>query len=154
MILDNRRITIREVADDIGISFGLCHVIFTDVLDMKRAAAKTFTKLLNFDQLQCRMDNAQEMLTTFNDKPKLLKKAITGDESWVYGYDIGNKVQSSQWKRPRAKTEKTTSSSVKCKGFVFFDCNGVVHHEFLPQGRTINKEYILEVICRFRETIR
>ena len=39
MILDNRRITIREVADDIGISFGSCQEIFTDVLGMKRAAA-------------------------------------------------------------------------------------------------------------------
>ena len=85
MILDNCRITIREVADDAGISFGSCQAILTDVLDMKRAAAKTFTKLLNFDQLQCRMDNAQEMLTTFNDKPELLKTVITGDESWVYG---------------------------------------------------------------------
>ena len=39
IILDNRRITIREVADDIGISFGSCQEIFTDVLGMKRAAA-------------------------------------------------------------------------------------------------------------------
>ena len=30
---------------------------------------------------------------------------------------------------------------------VFFDCNVVMHHEFLPQDRTINKEYNLEVMC-------
>ena len=36
-ILNNRWITIREVADEIGISFGSCQVIFTDVLGMKRA---------------------------------------------------------------------------------------------------------------------
>ena len=46
MISDNRRITIREVADDIGISFGSCQRIFTDVLGMKRAAAKFVSKLL------------------------------------------------------------------------------------------------------------
>ena len=40
MILYNRRMTIREVADDDGISFGSCQAIFTDVLGMKRAAAK------------------------------------------------------------------------------------------------------------------
>ena len=40
VILDNLRITIREVADDAGISFGSCQAIFTDVLGMKRAAAK------------------------------------------------------------------------------------------------------------------
>ena len=49
MILVNRRITtIRVIADDVGISFGLCRAIFTDVLDMKSAAAKIVRKLLNF----------------------------------------------------------------------------------------------------------
>ena len=37
------------------------------------------------------MDIAQEMLTTFNDDPDLLKKFITGDKPWVYGYDIETK---------------------------------------------------------------
>ena len=37
---------------------------------------------------------------------------------------------------------------------MFLECNGIVHHEFLPQGRTVNKEYYLEVISRLRETIR
>ena len=48
MILDNRRITIGEVAVDVGISVGLCQAIFMDVLDMKRLAAKIIPKLLNF----------------------------------------------------------------------------------------------------------
>ena len=39
MILDNHRITIREAADDVGISLGLCQAIFTHVLGMKHAAA-------------------------------------------------------------------------------------------------------------------
>ena len=44
MILDNRRFSIREVANDVGIS---CQAIFTDVLAIKHAAAKIFPKLLN-----------------------------------------------------------------------------------------------------------
>ena len=96
MISDNRRIIIREVADNFGISFGLCQAIFTDVLGMKRAAAKIVPKLLNFEQKQRRMDIAKAMLTTFNDDPDLLKKATTGDESWVSAYDIVTKAQSSQ----------------------------------------------------------
>ncbi|UYV63097.1 hypothetical protein LAZ67_2003127 [Cordylochernes scorpioides] len=31
---------------------------------------------------------------------------------------------------------------------------GVVHHEFLPQGRTVNKEYCLQVMRNLREAIR
>ena len=72
---------------DIGISFGSCQAIFTDVLD-----TKIVPKLLNFEQKQRCIDIAQEMLTTFNDNPDLLKKLITGDESWVYGYDIETKA--------------------------------------------------------------
>ena len=86
---------------------------FPDVLGMKRAAAKIVPRLLNFDQKQRSMDIAQEMLTMFNNDPDLLKKVITGDESWVYGYDIETKAQSIQGKRPKAKTEKNTSNSVK-----------------------------------------
>ena len=56
MILNNRRITIRKVADDVGISFGSCQTIFTDILGMKSAAAKIVPKLLNFKQKQRRMD--------------------------------------------------------------------------------------------------
>ena len=40
---------IREFANKIGISFGSCHAIFTNVLGMIRAAAKIIPKLLNYD---------------------------------------------------------------------------------------------------------
>ena len=79
MILDNRRISVREVADDVGILFGSCQAIFNDVLGMKRAAAKIVPKLQNFEQKHRRLDISQEMLTTFNDNPDLLKKVITCD---------------------------------------------------------------------------
>ena len=88
MILDNRRITITEVANHLGISFGSCQAIFTDVVGMKRAAVKIVPK---FEQKQRRMDIGLEMLTTFNDDPDLLKKVITGDKSWMNGYDIKTK---------------------------------------------------------------
>ena len=78
------------------------------------------------------MDIAQEMLTTFNDDPDLLKKVVTGDEFWMYGYDIETKAQSAQWKRSK---EPRPKKQIKFdRGFVlltvFFDCNGVVHNEF------------------------
>ena len=67
----------------------------------------------------------------------------------MYGYDIETKAQSSQWKRPvepRTKKAHQARSNVKVLLTVFFDCNGIEHHEFLPQSRTVNKEYYLEVM--------
>ena len=116
---------------------------------MKRAAAKIVPKLLNFEQEQRGMEIAQEILTTFNEDPDLLKNLITGDESWMCGYDIETKDQSSQWKRPEGLTPKKAHqvrSNVKVLLTVFFDCNGVGHHE----GRTINKEYYLEFMRRLQ----
>ena len=54
-----------------------------------------------------------------------------------------------------AQAEKSAPSSVKCEGFAysFFDCRGVVHLEFLPQGRTVNKEYYLQVMRKLRNAI-
>ena len=81
--------------------------------------------------------------------PDLLKKVITGDGLWMYAYDIESKTQSSQWKRterPRPKKALQVRSNVK----VF----RVVHHYFLPQGRTVNKEYLIKVMRRLWEAIR
>ena len=69
------------------------------------------------------------------------------------GNDIETKAKSSQWKRleePRPKKALQVRSYVKVLLTVFFDCNGVVHYEFLPQKRMFYKEYYLEVMRRLR----
>ena len=55
---------------------------------------------------------------------------------------------------PRPKKAHQFRLNVKVLLTVLFACNGVVLHEFLPQGRTANKEYYLEVMSRLCETIR
>ena len=95
IVLKNRRITIREVAEDVGISVGSCHDILSDVLGMRRVSAKFISKLLNFDQKNRRMTITQEMLNEVNEDPDFLKRVITGDKPWVYGYDVETKAQSS-----------------------------------------------------------
>ena len=88
------------------------------------------------------MDIAQDMFAMFNNDPDLLKKVITDDKSWVYRYDINTKAQSSQWhhpEEPKPKKERLVRLNVKVFLTVFFDCNGVLHHEFLPQGRTVKR---------------
>ena len=66
MVMNDRRITIREVADDGGISIGSCHEFLSNVLGMTRRAAKFVPKLLNFQQKQRRMEVAQESLTSYS----------------------------------------------------------------------------------------
>jgi len=37
---------------------------------------------------------------------------------------------------------------------VFFDMRGIVHHEFAPEGQTVNAEFYCNVLRRMREDIR
>ena len=74
------------------------------------------------------------MVTTFEPKPN----------------HPNGSVQTSQ----DPEKARQVRSNMKVVLIVFFDCNGVVHHEFLPQDRRVNKEYYLKVIRQFREVIR
>ncbi|UYV72783.1 CLCN3 [Cordylochernes scorpioides] len=86
------------------------------------------------------------VIDSVRDDPNLLQRVITGDEAWVYGYDLSHE--------PRPKKASQVRSNVKVLLTVFFDCRGVVHHEFFPQGRTLNKDYYLQVMRNLREAIR
>jgi len=97
LILQNRRLTIREIAEDVGISFGSCQAILTEKLNMQRVAAKFVPRVLTEDQKANRVNISQELLDRVSVDENFLKTIVTGDETWVYGYDVETKAQSSQW---------------------------------------------------------
>ena len=61
-IRNNRRMTVRESADGCGISVGLCDVILTDDLHVKRVCAKYVPRLLTDDQREQRQTIAGDLL--------------------------------------------------------------------------------------------
>jgi hypothetical protein len=73
----------------------------------------------------------QELLDHTSENENFLKRIITGNETWVYGYDVKMKMQSLQWVRknlPRPKKAQLLRSNVKVKWTVLFDIKGVVDH--------------------------
>jgi len=97
VIRENHRLTIREVSEEVGICKSSYHTIMTDKLKMLRVAAKFVPRLLTEEQKQNRVTGSQELLDRLNTDENFLKNVITGDETWVYGYDVETNVQSSQW---------------------------------------------------------
>ena len=79
-----------------------------------------------------------------------LRASITGDETWVYGYAVETKMQSSQWmgKGPLDQKKKHTQmsqSKIKVLLVMFFDWKGIVHHELVPRGQMVNKQLYQDV---------
>jgi predicted transcriptional regulator len=87
-------LTVQEIADEVGISTGSAHSFVTEELHMCRVVAKCLPKLLSQEQQQLRLEVARDVLECANRDPELLKTVITGDQTWVYRYDPGTKVQS------------------------------------------------------------
>ena len=86
---------------------------------MRRVSAKFVLRLLTDDQRENRVEISPELLANANGNENFLKNIITGDETWVYGYDVETKTQSTQWMgkgSPRLK--KSTHESVKDQGDV------------------------------------
>jgi len=155
--MQDRRITVRELAGEVGVSIGSVQTILTADLGLRRVSAKFMPKLLAMEQKQLRLEIAQDMLDCVESDSNFLITVITGDESWVYGYDPETKAQSSQWKHssfPRPKKARQVRSNLKVSLAVFLDSRGVVHHEYAPQGQTVTKEYYERVKCRLRNAVR
>ena len=110
----------------------------TEELGMQRFAAKFVPRILTDDQKQQGVSVCTELRQLAPDDETFLSRVITGDESWVYGYDPETKRQSSQWKSPtspRPKKARRVKSNLKSMIITFFDIKGIVHKEFVPRAK-------------------
>ena len=62
LVRANRRLTVRELAEECGISVGSCHHILTEELKMNRVAAKFVPRLMTSDQQAHRVQVCQDLL--------------------------------------------------------------------------------------------
>ena len=124
---------------------------------MHCVASKFVPRVLTEDQKATRVNISQELLDRVSVDENFLKTIVTGDETWVYGYNVETKAQSSECVgqgSPRPKKARMSRSNMKVMMVVFFDWQGVIHYEFVPRGQTVNKEFYLTVLKRLREAVR
>jgi len=123
MIRSNRRLTIREISEDLNIDYGSVQNILTTDLNMRRVSVKFVPPVLTVEQKQQRLSISLELRDRAASDSSFSGNVITGDETWVYGYDPEIRVQSSQWKppsSPRAKKNRKSRSNIKVMMIVFF----------------------------------
>ena len=82
LVNENRRITIRQVAEAVGISYGSAETILTEDLGMTRVCAQWVPHLLIPEQNLNRVLKSQEMLDRlFHEGQEFLHRIVTGDKS-------------------------------------------------------------------------
>jgi hypothetical protein len=81
------------MAKECNISFGSCQGILTEKLHMRQVAAKFVSRIKNNEEFKFLKNFFKWQMTM-----KTLRTIITGDETWVYVYNVETNTQSSQWK--------------------------------------------------------
>ena len=100
------------------------------------------------------------LIATADSDPDFFKKIVTGDETWCFAYDPSTKLQSAAWvgeTSPRPK--KTAISEVSCEEHVgdFLRLEGIIHEEFVPEGKSINAVYykgVMEILLNGIRRVR
>jgi histone-lysine N-methyltransferase SETMAR len=80
LVMYDRRITVRELVDEVGVSIGSVHTILTEDLVLRRVSAKFLPKLRTMKQKQLRLEISQDMLVCVESNSNFLNTVITGDE--------------------------------------------------------------------------
>ncbi|XP_056639027.1 uncharacterized protein LOC130446672 isoform X1 [Diorhabda sublineata] len=129
---------------------------FANTIALLYAGANMVPKVLTDDQKLRRVEVCQENSNMCESDPQFLNNVITGDESWIFEYDPETKRQSSEWHTPaspRPKKGRMSKSKVKTMLIVFIDIKGIVHHEFVPPGQTVNAKFYVEVLKRLKRRV-
>jgi len=107
LILEDRRISAKSIAEQLAISRERVGSIINEDLDMRKLSAKWVPKCLNADQKRRRCRFSEQLLEFFRRDPNdFLSRLVTMDETWLYQYDPETKQQSMEWRHsgsPRPK---------------------------------------------------
>lgn len=152
----DRRLTIRLLAEHLNIDKETVRTIIVEDLGKRKLCARFVPHSLTTEQKEERVAACQDLLQMQKSNPEFLNKIITGDESWCFAYDPETKRQSSEWvgpNSPKAKKLRFQKSRVKTMLVAFFDCRGMIHREFVPEGQTVNATFYMGVMNRLLKRI-
>lgn len=154
----DRRQSVEEIAEGVGISSSSAHRILVEDLAMSRVVARWVPKLLTPVMKTARVSACRELLSLYEANPEnFLTQLVTGDETWFHFYEPTTKQQSSQWvtrEDARPVKAKTVASMGKRMATIFWDSHGVLLLEWLPDKHTINSDYYVDILGKLKEAIK
>jgi len=124
IILEDRRISAKSIAEQLGISRERVGSIIHEDLDLRKLSAKWVPKCVNADQKRQRCQSSEQLLEFFRGDPNNFLLGAIGDhgQTWLYHYDPETKQQSMDWRHSgshRAKKFRVQKSAGKVFASIF-----------------------------------
>ena len=141
LLLQNRHLSLRMLADEVNIGKDTVREIAAEDLRKRKICLRIVPHPLTPGQNDRRIATCRDLFATADGDLDFSKNIVTGDETWCFAYDPTTKRQSAAWvgeTSPRPKKSRFQKVRVKTMLVIFFDWQGVIHKEFVPEGETIN----------------
>jgi hypothetical protein len=141
MLLDDRRMKVREIAETIGILKERVRYILHEEVDMKKLCARRVPCLL--DQKRTRVLTKIKLILCVD----LLLWMRLG---FTVTHQNPNSSQNSGQKPvvQRKKRQQSVPSAGKVMASVFWDAEGILFIDYLEKGKTIGGEYYSNFLTR------
>ena len=158
MVIDDRRVKVREIASAVGISSERVHNILHQHLGMKKLSARWVPRLLTVDHKRNRVRCSKDGLQLFQQNPQDFRcRFVTVDETWIHHYTPETKEQSKQWivsGESAPKKAKVVPSAGKVMATVFWDSQGVILIDYIEKGKTITGAYYSSLLDRLKTELQ
>lgn len=149
-ILEDRRVTVENVADHFFISYGTAQDIMSNKLGMRRVSARWVPRLLLSDQMGVRVKMCRQYIKMYkHEGDSFLNRVVTCDETWIHFFEPESKQQSSIWKHPCSPSPtkaRLSKSAGKVMAIMFCDIHGIILNHFVPPKTTVTGNYYATVL--------
>ena len=153
IVLDDRRLKVREISETVNISVGRVWQILHECLSKRKLSARWVPRLLTADHKRARVVASEQCLGMLQHNSKeFLRLYVTVDKTWIHYYTPETKNKSKMWTGPgesAPKKVKTVPSAGKVMATIFWDSQGIIIMDYLQEGKTITGEYYASLSKRF-----
>ncbi len=157
LVQEDGNMSLKEMSRRSQLSVGTVHRCVRQKLKLKKRPARWVPHLLTDQQCLNRIDICRENLRLVRRRPGDLRRIVTGDESWFFAYDPASKRNTATWMETNAvrpQKVRLERSIQKMMLIIFFDAQGIIFRQFVPNGQGINGELYLDVMQRLRNAVR
>jgi hypothetical protein len=132
------------VAESLNIPKTVVLQILKEDLGKRKLCARFVPHSLTPEQREDRVTSCQDIIVMADADKNFFNKIIGGDETWCFVCDPKTKRQCSECvseTSPQPKKLKFQRSRIKTMLIIFFDSQGIVNKEFVPEGKRVNAEF-------------
>lgn len=160
LITIDRRITCRQIEEILHIGASTLNSILHEDLKVKKLCCLWVPHSLDDSQRKVRVEWCKKMLKKYDSgRSKDVNSIVTGDETWLYYFDVPSKSRSKIWvfeDEPTPTQVKQQKSIKKRMIAVFFGVRGIVTRVVLDKEKTVNATWYTEVclpqvICELKK---